>query len=66
MLNVIVVMANLMSFVLTIDELFDDVARELKTVLIVNKVNRNIKNNGMADCWKMFMNLSHVNGEKHS
>ena len=50
MLNVIVVMANLMSFVLTIDELFDDVARELKTVLIVNKVNRNIKNNGMADC----------------
>ena len=50
MLNVIVVMANLMSFVLTIDELFDDVVRELKTVFIVNKVNRNIKNNGMADC----------------
>ena len=41
--------ANLRSFDLTTDELFDDDLRELNTVLIVNKLNKNIKINGMAN-----------------
>jgi hypothetical protein len=39
-----------MSFDLVIDELFDDALRELNTVLIDNKVNKNIKLNGIKNC----------------
>ena len=41
--------ANLMSLDLTTDELFDDDLRELNTVFIVNKLNNNIKQNGIAN-----------------
>ena len=54
-----------MSFDFVIDELFDDAARDLNTILIVNRVNRNVKVNGMKNSCNMFINSIHWPGEIH-
>ena len=59
-------MANFMSFNLEVVELFDDALRELKTVLIVNKLNTIIKLNGMAHYCIKLMNLIQYNVDTHS